>query len=154
MKNKLKDLNKILIIGFIGITLGLTGCDDEKDEIIEETGIKYTFSLSNSLPGLAPRITQESITFTKAEIRVIELVFDAEGPNGSISITEPLTSVIDVIANIATPELTVIELTPGTYTSINMGIELRDEDNTPSIDLKGIFSNKPKGQSSTGFARG
>lgn len=114
----------------------IVGCADNGTEPEPgTTGVKYTFAVSNT--SLAKALN--SFTFTNATIKVIELVFDAEGPDGSISVTEPLTSDIDLINDVATPELPVIVLGPGTYQSLNMGLEIRDLDATPGIVVEGTF---------------
>ncbi|MCH7576166.1 MAG: hypothetical protein IIA59_13730 [Candidatus Marinimicrobia bacterium] len=128
---------KAILIGSI-LTFGTVGCGNSTEpEESGTTGVKYTFAVSNtSLPK-----TLNSLTFTNASIRVIELVFDAVGPNGSISITEPLTSTIDLINNVATPEMPIVNLGPGTYTSLNMGLEIRDLDEDPGIVVEGSFND-------------
>ena len=131
---------KAILIGSI-LTFGTVGCgnstEPEESGTTGTTGVKYTFAVSNtSLPK-----TLNSLTFTNATIRVVELVFDAVGPDSSISITEPLTSTIDLINNVATPELPVVDLGPGTYTSLNMGLEIRDLDEDPGIVVEGSFND-------------
>lgn len=117
----------------------MVGCADNGTEPSASgtTGVKYTFAVSNNTlsKGL------NTLSFTKAAIRVIELVFDADGPDSAISVTEPLTSVIDLINDVATPPLPVIELGPGIYRSLNMGLEIRDEDANPGIVLEGTFAD-------------
>ena len=117
----------------------MVGCAENGTESVEPgtSGVKYTFSVSNTTLTKA----LNSLTFTKATIRVIELVFDAVGPDSSISVTEPLNSTIDLINDVATPPLPVIELGPGTYQSLNMGLEIRDEDENPGILLEGTFAD-------------
>ena len=124
-----------LILTFSFLLVGCGGSTEPEES--GTTGVKYTFAVSNSsLPK-----SLNSLSFTKASIRVIELVFDAEGPDSSISVTEPLTSTIDLILNVATPELPVVALGPGTYTSLNMGLEIRDLDADPGIIVEGTFTD-------------
>jgi hypothetical protein len=126
----------LLSIGFI--LLILAGCSDGTDSL------SLRFELH---PDAASRTGSRALTnlpqWTKAEARITEIVLDYTGPSGTVSYTEPSTSVVNLLTGVADPELPTFTLGPGTYQSINFGAELLDDGATPSILLEGTWNNEP-----------
>ena len=86
---------------------------------------------------------QDRLQVTRFEILVDEIVFDAEGPGGSISITQGEVSLVDVLTGTEVPELISIVLRTGTHTSVNLGVELRDDGPGLAILLEGTLEDVP-----------
>ncbi len=107
-------------------------------------------SLFNSEPVVStkfvlhPSVTSRALTelpvWTTAEARITEIVFDYDGPDGSVSVTEPSLSVVNLLTGVSEPALPSFVLTPGVYRSVNFGAELLDDGSTPSILLEGTWN--------------
>lgn len=69
-------------------------------------------------------------------LHISELVFDAEGPAGSVSISNSTQVTVDVVAGVSRPEL-VVELAQGSYQFLNLGLELDDRGPDPALRVEG-----------------
>ncbi len=82
-----------------------------------------------------------TIEWTSGSVVIREIVFDGELADGSsVSITHEQISTIDLISGIATPEINIV-IPAGEYTDVNLGIEIQDEDDTPSVIADGTYTD-------------
>ena len=87
------------------------------------------------------RTMSASVVFNSGYVVVREVVFDANKNNGSnISITEEKVTTIDLITGTANPAFKM-DIPAGTYTSVNLGIEIQDETSRPSVVAEGLYTN-------------
>lgn len=75
-------------------------------------------------------------------VQVREVVFDAEGPDGSISLTEEQLLAAD-LSDGTFDDVVPIALTPGTYEDPYLGIELWDDGDDPALVLEGSLDDTP-----------
>ncbi len=106
----------------------LTGCPVGQPD----TGVGVSMEMASGSSARDNHLTVDAL-----DAWVTEVVFDAEGPEGSISVTAEQDSQVDVTTGVANPDIVAIELTGGTYESVNLGVEIRDEDAQPGIVLEG-----------------
>lgn len=111
-----------------------------KKETKPERGLTITTSMSrgaitvNSTPS-------GSLVFNSGYVVVREVVFDGNRSDGrSVSITEEKITTIDLISGKANPPF-LMDIPAGTYTSVNLGIEIQDETNRPSVVAEGVYTN-------------
>lgn len=72
------------------------------------------------------------LKFTSGSITIREVVFDGDNGNTSVSRTREQVAVINYATGVITPEV-FVSVPAGTYTSVNLGIELQDVNSTPSV---------------------
>lgn len=103
-----------------------------------------TISLTMSQPGNAGAVNQPPpsiVSFTSGYVVVREVVFDGDRNDGrSVSITEEKITTIDLRTGTANPAF-LMDIPAGTYTSVNLGIEIQDETNRPSVVAEGSYTN-------------
>lgn len=97
---------------------------------------------SNSISTQTSRVAAANdLQFTSGSITIREVVFDGDLEGGSsVSITHEQIATIDYATGLITPEV-IIEVTAGTYTSVNLGIELQDDGTGLSIEIEGTYTN-------------
>ena len=94
-----------------------------------------------SRSGINPKQTTPMLVFNTGYVVVREVVFDGEMTNGSsISITEEKITTIDLVTGVANPPF-LMDIPAGTYTDINLGIEIQDETSRPSVIAEGVYTN-------------
>lgn len=87
------------------------------------------------------RTMSASLIFNSGYVVVREVVFDGDKNDGtSISITEEKITTIDLVSGNATPSF-MMDIPAGTYTSVNLGIEIQDETSRPSVVAEGVYTN-------------
>lgn len=111
-----------------------------KKEQTSERGLTITTTMNRS--GVTMNRTMSaSLLFNSGYVVVREVVFDGDRNNGtSVSITEEKITTIDLINGTANPPF-VMDIPAGTYTSINLGIEIQDETSRPSVVAEGVYTN-------------
>lgn len=96
--------------------------------------------VNGSFPKSATSTAAANLTFDEGYVWVSEIEFDGDIKGGqSISKSVERFSKIDFATGIADPTLDDIIIPAGEYTSIYLGVELRDEDNQPCILMKGTY---------------
>lgn len=80
--------------------------------------------------------------FSTGEIVITEIVWDGtlEGSSLPTSVTHSVITAIDVATGAATPTIPSVDISPGNYSTIAMGIELLDNGVDPNITLNGAFT--------------
>lgn len=115
----------------------ISGC---KKEQTSERGLTITTTMSRSAVTVN-RTMSASLLFNAGYVVVREVVFDGDRNDGtSISITEEKITTIDLVSGSANPPF-VMDIPAGTYTSINLGIEIQDETSRPSVVAEGVYTN-------------
>lgn len=125
----------------ISSTLLLSSCQKEERE---SPGLRLKFDINKNVvdyrgPG--------DLQFTDGFITITEVVFDGDLVGGeSKSITHSRLVVYDFGTGESSPAENVIDLPPGTYNDIYLGIELQDENDDPTLVLKGTYEKEMDGQ--------
>lgn len=136
----MKTINFKQILPILGIGLFssfLVACDkEEQGPAIAKVQPQPTMS-SSSAP--VPGASGAALIFNSGYVVVREVVFDGDKQGGgTVSITEEQISTIDLATGAATPAFT-LDIPAGTYTSVNMGIEIQDETSKPSVVAEGTY---------------
>lgn len=134
--------NLFYLATFIISAVFFTSCSTDDSVGSGNATLKITAGIANSSSNRqsVSRIN-ENLNFTTGYVWVIEIVFDGTlETNASISRTIERSSKIDFATGIATPSLDDITIPAGTYTFVNLGIELRDEDTQPAIIMEGTYT--------------
>lgn len=120
------------------ISLPIISSCEKENATINGLTIKTTMSKNAiSVDPTAPA----SLLFNSGYVVVREVVFDGDRQDGeSVSITEEKITTIDLMTGLANPPF-VMDIPAGTYTSVNLGIEIQDETNRPSVVAEGIYTN-------------
>ncbi|HAJ99131.1 MAG TPA: hypothetical protein DCM62_03825 [Bacteroidales bacterium] len=132
------------IKGYLTITailsMGLLSSCEEQQATQNQGNLKISTRMVRS--STAPMQTAAPmLVFNSGYVVVREVVFDGDMADGrTISITEELITTIDLVSGIANPPF-LMDIPPGTYTSVNLGIEIQDETARPSVVAEGMFTN-------------
>ncbi len=130
-----------LLILLMGSTFLFPSCQKAERE---SPGLRLEFDINKDVvdyrgPG--------DLQFTAGFITIREVVFDGDLVGGeSKSITHSRLFVYDFGTGESSPEENVIDLPPGTYNDIYLGIELQDENDDPSLVLEGTYEKEADGQ--------
>lgn len=130
---------KFLVIALLTVapTFLIVGCKKEKTS---KGSLKISTTMSRT--GITvTRTMAASLVFNSGYVIVREVVFDGDKSDGSsVSITEEKITTIDLVTGNANPEF-VMDIPAGTYTSVNLGIEIQDETSKPSVVATGVYTN-------------
>ncbi|MCF6295053.1 MAG: hypothetical protein L3J25_05140 [Flavobacteriaceae bacterium] len=132
MKNPLKISTLFLFSIFL-----LSSCskDDNNDATMKVVLKMNTTSTSTA------RMTNNSLVFNTGAVTIREIVFDGEKTSGgSVSITHEQISTINLATGVASPDVEII-IPIGEYNSVNLGIEIQDENDTPTVIAEGIYTD-------------
>ncbi len=119
----------------------ITSC--EKEEINPDSQLTISANIINSPVVLASLHQNENgqLDFNSGYVWISEIGLDGDMTNGqSISLDIERFSKIDFATGIADPSLDDIVIPAGEYQSISLGVELRDEDEQPSILMEGTYT--------------
>ena len=81
-----------------------------------------------------------NLQFDSGSITIRELVFDGENGDVSVSRTKEQIATIDYATGNVTPEV-VVTIPSGNYSDVNLGIELQDVNDTPTVVINGTYTN-------------
>ena len=122
--------------------LALASCKDD-----ESPAPKARVSIQ---PTVNKQVTNKSgrtaaandLVFTSGSIMITEVEFSAgRVDNGlAVNVIHEQEATIDFATGTITPAV-IVEVPPGQYESIYLGIEIRDEDATPGIVIEGTYTN-------------
>ena len=133
----MKHSNFLLVTMAISTLPFISSC---KKENTSQRGLTISTTMSRSAVTMN-RTMSASVVFNSGYVVVREVVFDANKNNGSnISITEEKVTTIDLITGTANPAFKM-DIPAGTYTSVNLGIEIQDETSRPSVVAEGLYTN-------------
>lgn len=134
MKMRLK-----FLIVLLSISVAFVACD--KDDLSGDATLKISAKIKNGvIEKSSSNITSAQLTFNEGYVWVSEIVFDGD-IKGEASVSKSIErfSKIDFATGIAEPSLDDIIIPAGEYTSVYLGVELRDEDSQPCILMKGTY---------------
>lgn len=136
---KVSQLFKVTAILLLS-TLLFTNCNNDDDD--DNTTMSISFKMkTTSTPTTKFTALDNSLVFNSGSVTIREIVFDGERtPGGSVSITHEQVSTIDLVTGVASPAVDVI-IPAGEYTSVNLGIEIQDENDLPSVIAEGIYTD-------------
>lgn len=143
MKNPIiKHLRFVITLCFTLSFTALWGCMED-DSIAPGMGrIKFEVSTtSGKTKSVSGRIlAANTLTFHSGKIVIREVVFDGDTGGQSVSRTIEQIATIDYSTGKVTPEI-YVQVPAGEYTSVNLGVELQDENSKPSVIIEGTFVN-------------
>lgn len=136
---KMKKRKFNYLVAILLIAMSFAACD--KDDLSGNANLSISAKIENGvIQKSASEVTSATLTFNEGYVWVREIVFDGDIKGGqTVSKTIERFSKIDFATGTATPTLDDVIIPAGEYTFINLGVELRDEDNQPSILMKGIY---------------
>ena len=125
----------LFIIGIV-----LVGC--EKEEDIKKPTLQLEFNTVTSVADLKST-PANSLQFSEGHIILESIEFEAESDVDSLEAEFEIESfiTIDFATGESNPDVSDIQIKPGTYTEIEIELELWDEDHEPAIDLDGIWTD-------------
>lgn len=130
--------NIILITSTLFASTLFMSCTKENSSPVSGLTITTTMN-SNSIT--LNTTTNASLVFNSGYVVVREVVFDGDRSNDrSVSITEEKITTIDLVTGKANPPF-VMNIPPGIYTSVNLGIEIQDETSRPSVVAEGMYTS-------------
>nr|WP_287939398.1 hypothetical protein [Algoriphagus sp.] len=142
MKNPINKIGIKILMSLTISVCSLLGCVED-DSIAPGMGrIKFEVSTTSGImKNVSGRIlAPNTLTFTSGKIVIREVVFDGDTGGQSISRTIEQIATIDYSTGKVTPSI-FVQVPAGEYTSVNLGVELQDEDNKPSVVIEGTFVN-------------
>lgn len=132
MKLKSVALPLLVLLLFIG------SCKKEDTDV---PGVTISPVMANSRI-IVSGSTTATLLFNSGYVVVREVVFDGDRSSAmNVSITEEKISTINLTTGVANPPF-VMDIPSGTYTSINLGIEIQDESSRPSVVAEGVYTNE------------
>lgn len=129
-------MNKLTYLYLMVGVISIMGCSDDP---APNAQVSYQFDFVKTQGPIDSRVKANTIEFSSGFITVREIVFDGESATGSVSITHEQVSVIDFATGVSTPDLGTVLIPAGVYTSVNLGIELQDEADDPTVLLIGTY---------------
>jgi hypothetical protein len=122
-----------VVLAAISVVTACVGGRDEGGDAASE-GVTARIQVPSSMR--SSHLAVDSLV-----VQVGEIVFDAEGPSGSLSVTEEQHVAVDALSG--TGNLVAIGLEPGAYDSPYLGVELWDDGEQPAIVLEGTLTGVP-----------
>lgn len=133
----MKTRNRHAFFATLFSILIITGCEKEERA---SSGLSIQTTMGRGSVTVNSAMAA-SLVFNSGYVVVREVVFDGDRQGSeSVSITEEKISTIDLVTGIASPPF-VMDIPAGTYTSVNLGIEIQDESSRPSIVAEGVYTN-------------
>ncbi len=132
---------KIIMAGlFLSASVLFTSCTE--DDASPATGrVKLAVATTSSSTGNAAgrELVANELKFTGGTITIREIVFDGESTQSVSRTIEQIADINYATGNIS-PEI-IVEVPAGEYRSVNLGIELQDDSNDPSVVIEGTYTN-------------
>lgn len=129
------------LVCLIGGFILLSSCEKE-DEL--SSGIKLQFDINDEIVNYR---SPGDLQFTDGFITIIEVVFDGDRSDGeSVSISYEAIVVYNFGTGTSEPENNVIDIPPGDYNDIYLGVELLDENDNPTLVIEGTYEREADGQ--------
>lgn len=138
---KVKQLFQITALSVLSVLI-FTNCSD--DDTNSGASMKLAIKMNTTSTSTTKAMNANSLVFNTGSVIIREIVFDGDMVTGdstkSVSITHEQIATIDLVTGNATPSVEV-EIPVGTYRSVNLGIEIQDENDIPSVVAEGIYTN-------------
>lgn len=136
MKKQTGKIGAIILAVFM-----LASCSND-DEMSHAT-VGMSFKGNTTQIGVPNgRVQANSLEFTSGNIRLVQIQFQAETDEGD-SIEADIEQIveIDFATGVTTPDLGNLVFPVGTYSEIEVELELQDENNQPSVIIEGTFTD-------------
>lgn len=131
----------VLLAGVIA--LGMFACGE--DEVAPQSAqVNMSFNtVKTSSFSTEGRVLQgeNSLAFTSGFITIREVQFEAETATDSVEINLEQISKIDFATGVSTPDISGLTIPAGTYSEVEVEIELQDEGDEPAVVLNGSFTD-------------
>ncbi len=140
----------LIIFSLFIVGIGMVACEKEDD-----TGapiLQLDFNTVTS--GTTLKSTSDSrLQFSSGHIILESIEFEAESDVDSLETEFEIDSFItlDFATGESNPDVSSIEIRPGTYTEIEIEIELWDQNHEPAIVLDGIWTDPAENEHSIRF---
>lgn len=133
-------------LSLLALAVVLSACDSTEER--SQTPIQYEFefnksgTIGSSSSTASKASGQAQIQFDSGFFTIREIVFDGENETTgeSVSITHEQVSRIDFSTRIGDPPLDEVRIPAGTYRSVNLGIELQDVNDEPTVVMSGTYT--------------
>ena len=130
-----------ILIGLVGGFILITSCQKDEDQ---SPGMKLQFDINKEVVNYR---SPGDLQFTDGFITIVEVVFDGDlVGDESVSISHEAIVVYDFATGESQPENNVIDIPPGDYNDIYLGIELLDENDNPTLVIEGTYEKEANGQ--------
>ena len=130
-----------ILVVLLGGFLLINSC--QKDEV-QTPGLKLQFDINKDVANYR---SPGDLQFTDGFITIVEVVFDGDLVDGeSVSISHEAIVVYDFGTGESQPANNVIDIPAGDYRDINLGIELLDENDDPTLVIEGTYEKEADGQ--------
>ena len=141
---KVKQLFQIAGLLLLSV-LVFTSCSDDDNDIASGASMELSIIMNTTSTSTATKaMNANSLVFNTGSVIIREIVFDGELVTGdstqSVSITHAQIATINLVTGNATPAVEV-EIPVGTYRWVNLGIEIQDENDIPSVVAEGTYTN-------------
>lgn len=120
--------------------IAFTACDDE----VSKPLVDIKFSPDNTTTTISSgRAKANALEFTSGYIKLSHIQFEAETSSGdSIEADIEQLIVIDFATGQTTPDLSSLVFPAGTYSEVEVELELIDENSAPSLVIEGTFTDR------------
>ncbi|MBN4085164.1 hypothetical protein JYT89_02345 [Flavobacteriaceae bacterium AH-315-B10] len=133
----MKNLFKLSLLALFVTVLASCSSDDNDSS---DVNVRLAVNTTSSSTATQSRLAPNDLVFTSGTITIREVVFDGDNGSVSVSRTHEQIADIDYATGIITPAV-VVSVPEGTYTSVNLGIELQDENSSPSVVIEGTYTH-------------
>lgn len=123
--------------------VSFTSCEDDSPNE-PQIGLKFNtitspLTLKSGLKSQEPK----ELSFHSGSITLREIEFEVETDNDSVEVNFNLeaNTKIDFATGETTPDISYAKIPAGTYNSMEVEIELQDEDDDPSVVLNGTYTD-------------
>ncbi|NJW53902.1 hypothetical protein [Salinimicrobium oceani] len=142
----LKKYNLFAFALFLAILITTISCSNSDDAESPTTNatirLKATTTSSSTASKTANKSSLETndLVFNSGYIVIREIVFDGQNGSNSVSRTKEQIATINYATGVVSP---IVEITvpAGSYTGVNLGIELQDENDRPTVVIEGTYTN-------------
>ena len=124
------------------LAFGMFACGE--DEVTLENSpaqVSMAFTTVKSPTGTSSggRMLSNGLTFKSGFITIREVQFEAETSTDSVEVNLAQITKIDFATGATTPDISGLAIPAGTYSEVEVEIELQDDGDQPSMVLEGTF---------------
>ena len=118
----------------------ITTISCSSDDDTSNATIRLQVDTTSSTTGNQSRMTPNDLVLNSGSITFREIVFDGQNGSNSVSRTKEQIATIDYATGVVSPTVE-ITVPAGSYTGVNLGIELQDVNSTPTVVIEGTYTN-------------
>ena len=120
-------------------SLVMASCGGDDDSPAPQGGVSVSVGMSKT-PAPVPGSTG-TLAFTTGYVVISEVEFKGKQANGAaVSFEQKQVTTLDLATGLASPNL-LLPIPAGTYKEVKLEVEIKDEDNRPSIVTEGTYTN-------------